>query len=60
MPPQKKVMKINFQYNTCRRIIIASGITQVKFRQLRGEVVQFFPFRARLAGLSKIICGTVG
>ncbi len=57
MPPQEQVIKINIGQHTCGSIIIASGTAQVKFRQLRGEVFQFFPFRARLAGLGEIVCG---
>ena len=59
MSPQKQVIKINLTQHTCGSIIIASCTAQFKFRQLRGEVIQFFPFRARLAGLGEVICGAV-
>ena len=59
MSPQEQVIKINLSQYTCSSIVIACGTAQFKFRQLRGEVIQFFPFRARLAGLRKVICGAV-
>ena len=59
MSPQEQVIKINFSQHTCGSIVIACFTAQVKFRQLRGEIVQFFPFRARLAGLREVIRGAV-
>ena len=42
---------IDFKNDVCSRIVFLRLIPQVKFRQLRGKVVQFFPFRAGFAGL---------
>ena len=57
MPPQEQVIRINIGQYICGGIIISCSTAQVKLRQLRGEIVQFFPFRKRLAGLGEVVCG---
>ena len=49
MAPQLQIVVTEVQQDRCGGVIVGTDATQIELGKLRGEVLQRFPIRARLA-----------